>query len=60
VVSALATGPKGRWLKPGRCDGFLRAMKIRSTLSLGWEVQPEIPYREILRHVKDPMTYLRY
>jgi hypothetical protein len=30
----LATGPKGRGLKPGQGDGFLRAIKIRSTPSL--------------------------
>jgi hypothetical protein len=54
----LATGTKGRGFKPGRDDGFLRAIKIRSTPSFGWEVKPETP-RKILRHVKDPLTYLR-
>jgi hypothetical protein len=29
VVSVLVTGPKGRVFKPGRGDGFLRAIKIR-------------------------------
>jgi hypothetical protein len=60
VVSVLATGPKGRGFKPGRGDEFLRAIKIRSTPSFGWEVKPEVPCRKILRHVKDPLTYLRY
>jgi hypothetical protein len=41
VVSVLETGPKGRGFKPGREDGFLRAIKISSTPSLGWEVKPE-------------------
>jgi hypothetical protein len=59
-VSMLATRPKGRGFKPGRCDGFLRAIKIRSTPSFGWEVKPEVPCRNILRHVKDPLRYLRY
>jgi hypothetical protein len=38
VVSVLAIGPKGHGLKPGRDDGFLRAIKIRSTRFFGWEV----------------------
>jgi hypothetical protein len=35
VVIALATGPKGRGFEPGQGDGFLRALKIRSTPSFG-------------------------
>jgi hypothetical protein len=35
VVSVLATGPKGRRFEPGQGDGFLRAIKIRSTPSFG-------------------------
>jgi hypothetical protein len=35
VVSVLVTGPKGRGFKTGRGDGFLRAIKIRSTPSIG-------------------------
>jgi hypothetical protein len=53
VVSVLATGLKGRGFKPGRGDGFLRAIKIRSTPSFGWEVKPKFPCRKILLHVKD-------
>jgi hypothetical protein len=60
VVSVLATGPKDRGFKPGRGDGFLRAIEMRSTPSFGWEVKPEVPCRKILRHVKDPLTYQRY
>jgi hypothetical protein len=52
VVSVLATGPKGRGLILGRGDGILRAIKIRSTPSFGWEVKPGNPCRKILRHVK--------
>jgi hypothetical protein len=51
VVSVLATGPKGRGFEPGQGDGFLRAIKIRSTLSFGWEIKPEVPCRKILQHV---------
>jgi hypothetical protein len=60
AVIVLATEPKGRVLKLGRCDGFLRTMKIRSTPSFGWEVKPEVPCRKILRRVKDPLRYFRY
>jgi hypothetical protein len=38
AVSVLATGPKGRGFKSGRGDGFLRAIKIHSTPSFGWEI----------------------
>jgi hypothetical protein len=33
VVSVLTAGPKGGGLEPGQGDGFLRAIKIRSTPS---------------------------
>jgi hypothetical protein len=55
VVSVLATGPKGRKFESGQGDGFLRAIKIRSTPSFGREVKPEVPCRKILRHVIDPL-----
>jgi hypothetical protein len=38
VVSVLAIGSKGCGFVPGQDDGFLRAIKIRCTPSLGWEV----------------------
>jgi hypothetical protein len=60
VVSVLATGPNCRGFRPGRGDGLLRAIKIRSTPSLGWEVKPEVPCRKILQRVKNPLTYQRY
>jgi hypothetical protein len=59
VVSVLATRPKGRGFKPGQGDGFSRAIKIHRTPSFGREVKPEVPYRKILPHVKDPLTHLR-
>jgi hypothetical protein len=52
VVSVLATGPIGREFVPGQGDGFLRAIKIHSTPSFGWEVKLEVPCCKIL-HVKD-------
>jgi hypothetical protein len=54
VISVFAVGPKVRGLNPGRGDGFLRAIKIRSTSSFGGEVKPEAPFRKILRNVKKP------
>jgi hypothetical protein len=60
VVSLLTTGSKGSVFKPSRGDGFLRAIKIRSTTSFGWEVKPEVPCHKILQHVKDPLTNHRY
>jgi hypothetical protein len=53
MVSTLAIGLKVRRFKPGRCDGFLRAIKVRSTPSFGGEVQLEAARRRILRHVKE-------
>jgi hypothetical protein len=60
VVSVIATGSKGRGLQPGRGDGFLTAIKVRSTPSFGWDVKPEVPCRKILRHAKDPLMYQGY
>jgi hypothetical protein len=56
VVSVLAIKPQDRGFKPGRGDGFLRAIKIRSTHFFGWKVKPEASCSKILRHVKDPLT----
>jgi hypothetical protein len=32
---------------------ILRAIKIRCTPSFRWDVNPEVPCRKILRHVKE-------
>jgi hypothetical protein len=53
VVSVLATGPKGRGIKSGRREGYLMAIKFRSTASFGWEVKSEVPCRKFLLHVKE-------
>jgi hypothetical protein len=60
AVSVLVTGPKVRGFIPGRSDGFLRAIKIRSTSSFRWDAKPDVPCRKILRHVEDPLRYFRY
>jgi hypothetical protein len=54
VVSVFVTGPNRRGFKPGRSDGFLMAITIRSTPPFGWEVKPEVPCRKLLRLVKEP------
>jgi hypothetical protein len=52
MVSVFATGPKVHtWLK---AMDFLRAIKIRSTPTIGEEVKPSALCRKILRHIKDP------
>jgi hypothetical protein len=51
VVSVLATRPKGHSFKPNAM--YFNGDKIRSTSSFGWEVKPEAPCRNILRHVKE-------
>jgi hypothetical protein len=53
TVSVNAIVPKVRKLKPGRGDGLLRAMNIRSTHSFGGEVKPSAPCRKVLLHVKN-------
>jgi hypothetical protein len=57
MVNVLDIGPKVRVLKPGRGDGFLRAIKIRCTTSFGRKLKPEVPCRKILRHVKEFYEY---
>jgi hypothetical protein len=59
VVSVLATGPKDRRFKPSRSDGFLRVIKIRSTLFFRWYVKPEVPCSKILWHVEELSRYFR-
>jgi hypothetical protein len=53
VVSVLATGPKVCGFEPGQGDGFLRAIKTRSTPSFGWEVKLEVQCRKIYGMLKD-------
>jgi hypothetical protein len=53
VVCVLATKPKGCGFEAGQGNGFLKAIKIRSTPSCEWKVKPEVPCRQILRHVKE-------
>jgi hypothetical protein len=57
MVSVLTLGPKIHLLNPGGGDEFLRAIKIRSTPSFGWEVKPEAPCYKILRNAKITCKY---
>jgi hypothetical protein len=52
VVRVLAIGPKVRGFKPGLGNGFLRAIKTRSTSSVGGEIKPSDPCK-ILPNVKE-------
>jgi hypothetical protein len=64
MVSVLAIGTYVSGLKPGRGNGFLRAIKIHRTPSLGGGgggEKPEAPRRKILRHLKITCNYeLKY
>jgi hypothetical protein len=46
----LAVGPKVRGFKPSRGDGFLMAMKNRSTIFFREEAKPSVPCLKILHH----------
>jgi hypothetical protein len=53
MVSVLAIRTNVRGFKPGRGDGYLRAIRDRKKPSFGGEVKPEAPHRTIKRHVKN-------
>jgi hypothetical protein len=52
----LAIGPKVCGFKPGRCNGFLRAIKIRNTPFFGGEVKLGAPCRKIVWHVQNEIS----
>jgi hypothetical protein len=52
MIRVTAIGTKVRGFKPGRGDGFLRAMKISSIPSFGEEVMLEATGHKISWHVK--------
>jgi hypothetical protein len=54
MASVLAIVPRLAGFFPAEGDGFLRAIKIRSSPSFGGEVKPSVPCRKILRHVREP------
>jgi hypothetical protein len=59
VVACLSLGPKIRRFKRAEDDGFLRAMKIRNTISFGGKVKPSATCRKISRYAKHTYEYER-
>jgi hypothetical protein len=59
VVIMLANISRIRGFKPDDDDGFLRAIKVRSTTSFGGKVKLEVPCRWILRHITENYVYER-
>jgi hypothetical protein len=55
VVSCLPLDQRVAGSNAAEDDGFLMAIKIRSTASLGGEVKPSVPCK-ILWHVKNPTS----
>jgi hypothetical protein len=66
MVSVPATGPKVRGFKPGQRDGFLTAIKIRSTPSFGGQVKPRphvVKFHGMLKNstsTKRDISYTKY
>jgi hypothetical protein len=56
VVIVLTIRHKFGGSNPDEDDGFLRAIKIRSTSSFGGEVEPLAPFRKFSRHIKNPYS----
>jgi hypothetical protein len=62
VVQRLACkplDPRFAGSNPAKDDCLLRAIKIRSMPSFGWEVKPSVPCHKILQQVKEPYEYER-
>jgi hypothetical protein len=57
IVRVLVVGLSVRGFKPDRGDGFLRAIRICRTTSLGEEVKPSAPYRKVLGYLKITCKY---
>jgi hypothetical protein len=57
MVNMLVIGFKVRGFKPGRADGFLRAIKIRSPSFFGGELNLSAQCRKILRHKQTTCKY---
>jgi hypothetical protein len=57
VVAILSLDPTFVGSNPDEDDGFLRAIKIRSTTFFGGEVKPLVPCRKVFRYVKENYEY---
>jgi hypothetical protein len=52
-----ASGPKVHGFNSGRRRWIWKAIKLRSTTSVGGEIKQSVPCRKILRHVKERYEY---
>jgi hypothetical protein len=59
MVIVLPLHPRFAGLNPAEGNGFLRTIKIHSTISFDGEVKPSAPCHKILWHTKDPLRYDR-
>jgi hypothetical protein len=59
VIAYLPLDPRLSGSNPAEDEGFLRAIKLRSTTYFGGKVKPSAPCRKILRHVKETCEYER-
>jgi hypothetical protein len=59
VVFVLATGPKVRGFNPAEDDEHLRAIKIRSTTSIGEKMKPSFHVVRVYSMLKDPVKLER-
>jgi hypothetical protein len=59
VVFVLSIGPRVHRFKPGRDDGFLRAIQIRSTTFFGGEVSLPLHVVRFYGMLKIPADYYR-
>jgi hypothetical protein len=51
---ALSSDPGFAGSNPAEDGGFLKVIKICSTTTFEGKVTPSVPYRKVLRHVKEP------
>jgi hypothetical protein len=58
VVECMPLDPRFAGSNLAEDDGFLKAIKFRSTTSFGEEVKPSVPCKS-LRHVEEPYEYER-
>jgi hypothetical protein len=58
-LHGLPLDPSFAGSNPAQDDGFLMAIKIRSTTFFGGEVKPFVPCRKTLRHLKIHAKYDR-
>jgi hypothetical protein len=60
MINVLPLDPRFTGSNPSESNGFLKTIKIRSTISFVGEVKPSAPFRKILQHVKNNFRYYRH